>query len=101
MGYEVPELRIQQIAGQYIAVLGEAQFPLPTPDRLKEESIEVCESQGDDEAAEALRLCDLSYDVAHGGGFDQCLEVVIAAQGRFSRHCKTTAVRLLRGSWGR
>jgi hypothetical protein len=79
MSYEVPELRIQQIAGRYVAVCGDAQIPLPNPDRLKVESIEVCVSQGDEEAAEALRLCDLSYDVAEGEGIEQLIEVVIAA----------------------
>src|SRR5262249_58925763 len=64
---------------EYAAVLGEARIPLPTPARLKAEALEVCRSAGDDEAAEALGACDLSYAVAQGDGIEQLIEVVIAA----------------------
>jgi hypothetical protein len=77
--FEVPELRIQQVEGRYVAVLGDAEIPLPAPDRLKEDAIDVCKSAGDDEAAEALAACDLSYAVAYGEGIEQLIEVVIAA----------------------
>jgi hypothetical protein len=76
---EVPELRIEQTEREYVAVLGEARIPLPTPARLKAEALEVCRSAGDDEAAEALAACDLSYAVAQGDGIEQLIEVVIAA----------------------
>jgi hypothetical protein len=76
---EVPELRIQQVEGRYVAVYGDAEIPLPAPERLKEDAIAVCQGAGDDEAAEALRACDLSYDVAQGKGIEQLIEVVIAA----------------------
>ena len=77
--FEVPELRIQQIEGRYVAFYGDAEIPLPTPERLKEEAVDVCRSAGDDEAAEALGACDLSYAVAQGEGIEQLIEVVIAA----------------------
>src|SRR2546423_919903 len=77
--FEVPELRIQQVEGRHVAVLGNAEIPLPTPDRLKEEAVGICRSAGDDEAAEALRGCELSYAVAQGQGIEQLIEVVVAA----------------------
>jgi predicted RNase H-like HicB family nuclease len=79
MMFEVPELRIQHIKGRYVAVYGGVEIPLPTPERLKEDAVDVCRSAGDDEAAEALRVCDLSYAVAQGQGIEQLIEVVIAA----------------------
>jgi hypothetical protein len=77
--FEVPELRIQQVEGRYVAVLGDAEIPLPSPGRLKQEAVDVCRSAADDEAAEALAACDLSYAVAQGEGIEQLIEVVIAA----------------------
>jgi hypothetical protein len=77
--FEVPELRVQQIDGRYVAVYGDAEIPLPTPAGLKEQAVDVCRSEGDDQAAEALGACDLSYAVAQGGGIEQLIEVVIAA----------------------
>src|SRR5947209_3940400 len=77
--FEIPELRIEQIEGRYVAVCGNAQIPLPTPAQLKEDAVDVCRSTGDEEAAEALGRCELSYAVAYGEGIEQLIEVVIAA----------------------
>jgi hypothetical protein len=77
--FEVAELRIQQVEGRYVAVYGDAEIPLPSPGRLKEEAIDACRSAGDGEAAEALAACDLSYAAAQGEGNEQLIEVVIAA----------------------
>ncbi len=77
--FEIPELRIQEIEGRFVATLGGAEIPLPAPERLREEAADVCRSEGDEEAAEALRACDLSYAVAQGQGIEQLIEVVVAA----------------------
>ena len=89
----LPEVRVVVLAGsgksfcagadlqwmQQVASYGDAEIPLPTPERLKEEAVAVCRTAGDDEAAEALAACDLSYAVAQGEGIEQFIEVVIAA----------------------
>lgn len=77
--FEIPELRIQQAGGRFVAVFGDAEIPLPTPERLREDAMDVCRAEGNDEAAEALRVCDLSYAVAQGPGIEQLIEVVVAA----------------------
>jgi hypothetical protein len=77
--FEIPELRIQEVEGRFVAILGDAEIPLPTPERLKEDAADLCRSERDEEAAEALRACDLSYAVAQGQGIEQLIEVVIAA----------------------
>jgi predicted RNase H-like HicB family nuclease len=77
--FEVPELLIRQVEGRYVAVCGNAEIPLPIPEQLRERAVGVCRSWGDEEAAEALRACDLSYAVAQGQGIEQLIEVVIAA----------------------
>ncbi len=77
--FEIPELRILQVGGRYVAAYGDAEIPLPTPERLKEQAAAACRSAGDGEAAEALGACDLSYAVAQGQGIEQLIEVVIAA----------------------
>jgi hypothetical protein len=77
--FEVPELRIQHVEGRYVAMYGDAEILLPSPERLREDAIDACRSAGDDEAAEALTSCDLSYAVAQGDGIKQLIEVVIAA----------------------
>jgi hypothetical protein len=77
--FEVLELRIQQVEGRCVAVLGNAESPLPTTERLKEAAVGICRAAGDDEAAEALCSCELSYAVAQGQGIEQLIEVVIAA----------------------
>jgi hypothetical protein len=77
--FEIPELRIEQIEGRYVALYGDAEIPLPTPARLKEDAVDLCQSAGDKEAADALGRCDLSYAVAQGEGIEQLIEVVIAA----------------------
>lgn len=77
--FEIPELRIQQVEGRFFAAFGDDAIPLPTPERLKEEAVDVCRSEGNEEAAEALRICALSYAVAQGPGIEQLIEVVVAA----------------------
>jgi len=77
--FEVPELRIQEVEGRFVAIFGDAEIPLPRPERLKEDAVDVCRSEGDEQAAEALRACDLSYAVAQGQGIEQLIEVVVAA----------------------
>jgi len=77
--FEIPQLTIQQAEGRYVALYGDAEIPLPTPEDLRREAAEFCRKNGEMEAADALTLCDLSYDVADGGGIEQLIEVVIAA----------------------
>jgi hypothetical protein len=77
--FQIPELRIQQVEGRFFAAIGDAEIPLPTPERLKEDAVDVCRSEGNEEAADALRVCDLSYAVAQGPGIEQLIEVVVAA----------------------
>jgi hypothetical protein len=98
--FEVPELRIQRVEGRYVAVLGNAEIPLPTPEHLKEEAVGICRSAGDDEAAEALRVCDLSYAVAWGPGIEQLIEVVIAAPAGVFEALQEARSPLLRGVMG-
>ncbi|HZZ81893.1 MAG TPA: hypothetical protein VFE62_25560 [Gemmataceae bacterium] len=76
---EIPELRIEVIDGQFVAVLDDAKVPLPAPTNLKQDAIEICRSTGEEEAAEALATCTLSYAVALGEGIEQMIEIVIAA----------------------
>ncbi len=68
--FEIPELRIQEVEGRFVATLGNAEIPLPAPERLREEAADVCRSEGNEEAAEALRACDLSYAVGQGQGLE-------------------------------
>ena len=77
--FEIPELRIQQIEGRFVAIFGDAEIPLPTPERLKDDAVDVCRSEGNEQAAEALRVCELSYAVAQGPGIEQLIEIVVAA----------------------
>jgi hypothetical protein len=97
---EIPDLRIQQIEGRYIAVYGKAEIPLPAPQRLKEEAVDACRSQGDDEAAVALDACDLSYAVAQGEGVEQLIEVVVAAPAGVFETLQEPRGLLLRGIMG-
>jgi ankyrin repeat protein len=77
----IPERSLQATDSGYIVDCGFAQIELPQPERLKAKAIEwlvEAFNPPQDEAANLLRLCDLSYDIKNRG-FEQLIEVVIAA----------------------
>jgi hypothetical protein len=79
---EVPDLRIQQTESGYAAIYGQAEIPLPDPRRLKQVAMDALRADGEDEAADTLRDCDLAYAVARGkDDIEQLIEIVIAAPG--------------------